>query len=92
MPVFSIDVPIVATAYIRAATAEEAERIASKQLHYAVLHAVATSGSEVLISGAAFDSPDLPEVSLSPAMSVYNPSEYAVTAVDEAPVVEQVSD
>lgn len=34
---------------------------------------VSDAGSDVTISGARFDDPDLPEVSLSPAMTLYGP-------------------
>jgi len=67
--VFSIDVEISATAYIRAATPEEALKKARALA--GVIEVKAAEGlQQVEISGVPFDDPTLPEVSLSPAMTV----------------------
>jgi hypothetical protein len=73
MNVYSIDVRVYATAYIKANSAEEALEIA-KGLKDSALE-VDDAGSDVEISGAMLDDPDLPDVSLSPAMTVVGPDD-----------------
>jgi hypothetical protein len=71
MPLYSIDVQLWATAYIKADSAEEAEQIA-RGLKGSALELEEQDG-EVPISGAMYDDPELPDVSLSPAMSIVGP-------------------
>lgn len=77
MPVYSKDLWICATAYIRADSAEDAEA-RFLELHEATLTAVEGTNGEIEISGLQYDDEDLPDVSLSPAMSVYADNGYYV--------------
>ena len=70
---FRVPVTIAATAYVKAHTEDEAVSKALDVLGEADL----TVSGDNLISGKSFDSPDLPEVSLSPAMTVYEIQGYA---------------
>lgn len=81
MKLYSIDVRVYATAYIRAESEEEA-RAKADALRGAF---VFTDGSDpgVEISGLQYDDPELPEVSLSPAMTIHG--------ADEGVAVEEVS-
>ena len=71
MPLYSIDVKLYATAYIRARSADEALKIARglKDSSPAILD----HEGDVLVSGARFSDPELPDVSLSPAMTIHGP-------------------
>ena len=71
---FSIDVRMYATAYIRADSAEEATAIA-KGLKDSAMEVATDSGGDVEISGLQFDDPDLPDISLSPAMTIVGPAD-----------------
>lgn len=67
--VYSVDVMVGATAYIRAYDAEEARQKAqalSQQSPQILDH-----DGEVEVSGLRYDDPDLPDVSLSPAMTIH---------------------
>lgn len=68
MNLYSIDVQIAATAYIKANSEAEARAKAAalKDENPAILD----SEGDVEISGASFDDPSLPDVSLSPAMTI----------------------
>jgi hypothetical protein len=75
MNVYSIDIKICATAYIKAKSEEEALEFAKREFHSDCgmelpddLHWL-----EVPITGMSYDHPDLPDVSLSPAMSFHGP-------------------
>lgn len=64
--IFSADVKVAATVYIKASTADEARR---KFLEtFADMTALYSDGN--LFSDRRFDDPKLPEVSLSPSMTV----------------------
>lgn len=78
MKLFRVEMTIAATAYIRAESAEEAEQKAE-----ALAHEVLEVSDDNLISGLDFDDPDLPEVSLSPAMTILGRSEPAEEAEDK---------
>ena len=69
MKLYSVDIPIVATAYIKAASSEEALSKAQK-LRNLSLELSEDPNQEIPICGKPFDDPDLPEVSLSPAMTI----------------------
>lgn len=71
--VYSIDVKIYATAYIRADSEAEALKIA-KAMKDDCLELCEQDGDPA-ISGLNYDNPDLPGVSLSPAMTIYGPDE-----------------
>jgi len=69
MPLYSIDVKICGTAYIKAES--EAEAMAkTKRLKDAWISSdPRDGGGDIPISGAPFNSDDMPEISLSPAMT-----------------------
>lgn len=73
MNVYCINVNIIGTAYIKAETAADALRKAWEQLNGVEILVAKTYNSEVQISKNVYDSPDFPEVSLSPAMVLHGP-------------------
>jgi hypothetical protein len=76
MPIYSKELWICATAYIAAATPEEAmEKF--RALHDETLELAENRDADLPITGQMYDDPDFPEVSLSPAMSIYADSEHA---------------
>lgn len=87
MNVYSIDVMICATAYIKAETEAEAQAIALG-LKDSALELYEQEG-EVPISGKDLDNPDLPDVSFSPAMSVKGPVEGVTVDLAEEGVTEE---
>ena len=82
MPIYSITVTVYATAYIRAASPEEA-KAKGLALENHVLE-VEDAGSEVAISGLKLNDPGLPDISLSPAMTVIGPDKDDVPELVEA--------
>lgn len=76
MNLYQIDVRIVATAYIRAKSAKEARQIANDEFKDTTL-TLSDDGAEVdegpEVCGLPFDHPDLPDVSLSPCMTLAGP-------------------
>ena len=72
MNVYSIDIMFAATAYIKADNEAEAFAIA-KALKNTARHFVEDDDMDLPINGRQFDDPDLPEVSMSPAMTCYGP-------------------
>lgn len=73
MPIYGIDVKIYGTAYIRADNEKQAaERAASLEN---VILQVRDAGSEVAISGRNFTDPALPDLSISPAMTIVGPED-----------------
>lgn len=84
MPVFQKDVKIAGTMYVRADNAEEAERKARQWGGLDVNGEVfIDAGESEDFSGRRFDDLDLPEVSLSPAMTVMGLYEGAWERADE---------
>jgi hypothetical protein len=81
MNLYSIEMRVVATAYIKANNATEAMAKA-KMLHGDGLE-VADAGSEVAICGMRYSDPNLPEVSLSPAMTIWEPCQTMVQLSQE---------
>lgn len=69
MPVFSADVAIAATAYVRADTPEEAQRLF--QAHFSGGCEVSLDTHDENVSGLPFDNKNLPQVSLSPAATLW---------------------
>ena len=69
MKLWSIDIQICATAYIKAESPKEAMEIAKglKDSNPIILN----SEGDVEVSGLDYDDPDLPNVSLSPAMTIH---------------------
>jgi hypothetical protein len=84
MPIYSIAVTVIATAYVRAASPKEAKEKAMT-LENTVLE-VEDGGSEVTISSLKLTDPALPEISLSPAMTVIGPDKIdAPELLEDAP-------
>jgi len=68
MNLYSIDITLAATAYIKAETVEEAAA------NLGILHMDCLDVNDTSwFSDAMLGSPDLPEISLSPAMTIYGP-------------------
>lgn len=72
--VYSIELPVTVTAYIRADSAEEALKVLRDEYLVPGGGEVATadgtpSGNDILISGARYDSKKLPPISISPAIT-----------------------
>jgi hypothetical protein len=82
MPIYSIAVTIYATAYVRAGTPEEA-KVKAANLENLALE-VEDRASEVPISGLQLSDPALPDISLSPAMTVIGPDKDDVPELAEA--------
>jgi len=76
MNLYSIDVRVYATAYIRAGSEEAALAIA-KGLKDSALELNEQWGGDMVITGLTFDNPDLPDVSLSPSMTIIGPADDA---------------
>lgn len=89
MKLWSIDVRVYATAYIKAETEEEALKIA-KGLKDDCLSA--EDGGDVEFSGLALDNPNLPDVSISPVMTIVGPDEgeEASLAYDDVDIADAV--
>jgi hypothetical protein len=75
MNVYSIDFPIHATAYIKAGSQAEAIEIAKRSLAGQFINVVDDAG-DVEFSDLPMTDPSLPEVSLSPAMTICQPEEF----------------
>lgn len=78
MNVYSMDIRIVGTAYVKA----ENEREARRKVRELRLSGLEVGGDE-MISGRPYDHPDLPEVSLSPAMTIHLPVRGSLKRVTE---------
>ena len=70
MNLYQADIPIMATVYIKASSLEEAQA-KLRSIHMDALELVPDEHQEVPVCGLSFDNPDLPEVSLSPAMTIH---------------------
>jgi len=70
MKVYRIDVQIAGTLYVKATSEKAAREIATDATDMVCLE-VEDVCSEIEISGKQYDDPDLPDVSLSPAMTVH---------------------
>lgn len=77
MNIYAIDVVVYATAYIRAASEEDAQEIANSLDHQVIDNLPEGTYGEVSICGSPFDNDDLPDVSLSPAITLAGPCEDA---------------
>lgn len=72
--VYSCDITVYATAYIRATSKREADVLALGLTRKVIEVQPATHGRcEIEISGRGFTDPELPAVSLSPAMTLGRP-------------------
>lgn len=74
---WGVDVRVYATVYVRAGSADEALAIA-RGLELSTIEV--DGGGDVEVSGLSFDDPDLPDVSLSPAMTIVGPDDDAVAS------------
>ena len=83
MPLYSTNVMICATAYIRADTLEEAQKIATDRFTDSNLILPDEVDADVPIFGLEYDHPEMPDVSLSPAMTLQNVCEGSFTIADE---------
>lgn len=95
MAVWNLDLKAYVTAYIVADTAEAALEKLRKhfegQPHLGIEVATGPAG-DFEISGKMFDDPDLPEISLTPAMSVYAPKAGDLPAFVEGDDEEESAD
>lgn len=82
MPLYRVDTRICATAYVKADTAEEALEVV-RQLEGLGLELKEQGRCDVPITGALFDDDDLPDVSLSPAMTISGLDEDAIADLVE---------
>lgn len=82
MNVYSIDVRIYGTAYIKAESEDAALKLA-RTLSGATLEVRSFEGGEVGISGHRLNDPALPAISLSPFMTVHGPDEDTTPAFEE---------
>jgi len=72
MSIYRTDIWIAATVYVRASNAEEAAKIANGiDFDGIELQEQELFGDDLSISGARFDSEDMPDLSLSPVMTIY---------------------
>lgn len=67
---YSVDLMIAATVYIKADTLEEAQTKLG-QLHHTALELREDRHQQLPITGCSYDNPQMPKVSLSPAMTVH---------------------
>ena len=79
MKLWSIDVRLYATAYIKAETQEEAMNIARTLSGESP--GILNSGGDVPLSDLQFSDNDLPDVSLSPAMTIAGPDDDSVPQI-----------
>lgn len=84
---YRIEVPLTATAYVKAASGEEAMRKLREELAHGAEIEVAELYADIPVSDAPLDDPCLPEISLSPSMTAHEPEADA-----EAEQVEVVED
>lgn len=70
---YSVNVQICATAYIKADNAESALAIAKSLEGKTPAIPLYWTEGEVPIDGKEFDNPSLPDISLSPAMTIHGP-------------------
>lgn len=68
MNLYQVELKIFATAYIKASSEDEA--IAAAKELQGQSPAIADSEGDIPISGLAFNDPELPDVSISPAMTI----------------------
>lgn len=89
MNVFSIQVPIHATLYVRAQDEDEAMRLAREACMDAALEISTRSTGDIEISGLEYADPELPDVSFSPAMTVGEIEDQTPELVEEG-VIEDI--
>jgi hypothetical protein len=80
MNLFRIDMKLCATAYIKAENAADALKIA-KAMHM-LSPSILDHYADIPVTGLDFNNPDLPAVSFSPAMTIYEPEGAPAEAED----------
>lgn len=76
--IYSVDVKVYATAYITAGSAAEALEIAKMLKANTLMLDPSGCMNEIDVSECMLDGPNLPDVSLSPAMIVHGPDDDAI--------------
>lgn len=71
MPVYRVEVQIAATAYLKAKNKKEATKWAEALKGTTI--EVKTTAGDIETSELQFDDPELPDTSLSPAMTIVGP-------------------
>lgn len=71
MKVFRCDIRIAGTVYVKAKSKKEAKRLVDQMKGNGFEISEGEYG-DVIISGASFDDPELPEVSLSPCFTLHH--------------------
>lgn len=84
MKLYQADIPIWATAYVRANSPEEAKAKIIAAAKDRAFEFEEDDDEELPISGKSFDDPELPDVSLSPAMSTGSDEEMNQIIVTES--------
>lgn len=88
---YSIDIRVCATLYIKAESEEEARRLANEQAGLGILVPDDTMNQESGpdFSGEDFDSTRLPTISLSPAMTLNGPYKHVDLKAENVPAYEE---
>lgn len=90
MNVYGVEIKICATAYVKARS--EAEAIEEvRKLDGTFLELQEDDGNDPPISNRRYDDPSLPDISISPAMTVYGPWDQDATAEVVAEDVEETA-
>lgn len=71
MKVFSCDIRIAATVYVKAKTLKQAKEMVAA-MYGDAMRIPNGKYEDVVISGTRYDDPKLPEISLSPCFTVHN--------------------
>lgn len=79
MNLYSVDIRVAMTAYIKAESEKDALKIARENFH-GETHELVTGG---LVNGADFDSESLPAISLSPAITFVGVDTSTIGLCDE---------
>lgn len=88
MNLYSIEMKLCATAYIKANT--PAEALAKAQALKDLSPILEAGEGDVEISGRQFDDPELPGVSFSPAMNIHGPfDDHVELAAEDIPEPEE---
>lgn len=74
MKIWNCDIKICATAYVRAESEDEARALIDEHFGEGEMGILPSGdGGAVTVSGLWFDAPNLPDVSISPAVTFYGP-------------------
>lgn len=87
MKLYQVEMKLCATAYIKASSKQEA--LAKAQALKDLSPTILDHYADVPVSGLDFDNPDLPEISLSPAMCIHGPwDDHVELAASSVPLPE----